>query len=613
MSIPPENQTTAQSEKTGPPPLQFSISLATYFWRFLKPDIAVLIMSFIGMTTMAAFSVLVTMVPLILESNWHAGMRARLFMYIGGILAINLIIMVAQSVVNWMMTNVTENCVRRVKVAIMRKIGLLPCEELTYEAIGKFAQRTTGDVMRLGGLISPGLSQLLFSSAQLVFMLAALFWIDFRFALILPVVVYFVWRGVKRINEKVAFWARKDQLKQEDVLTHFIESIGGSRDLVASGRFDTAVDTYERELVLKQRFQVLAALWNNLGGMVPTACFSILIFGYYLFKITFTRFEEGTHEVGSILSYAGNLMMAQGLLLSLFKLSNDAALATPSLHELRRLLESQEVRDPEQCAPIGSGEIVFKHVDFGYGINGRAPNCSIDRPPVDKMILHDVDFHMQTGSFAAIVGQSGSGKSTIFYMLLRLLEPVGGDILLGGVPLNRIPLATLRNFIGFIPQSPFIFSGTIRENLLMGASEKDISAEKIDYAVRMAKLEELVAKRKKEGGLDAPVGAGGASLSGGERQRIALGRIFLRDPGIIVCDEYTANIDNSTAKLIHSTLKNEFAGKTRVVITHQLCTVRGADCIYVLDGGKVVERGKHEELLAQNGLYREMWEVQRIE
>ncbi len=229
------------------------------------------------------------------------------------------------------------------------------------------------------------------------------------------------------------------------------------------------------------------------------------------------------------------------------------------------------------------------------------------------MILHDVDFQMQSGSFAAIVGQSGSGKSTIFYMLLRLLEPVGGDIMLGGLPLNHIPLATLRNFIGFIPQSPFIFSGSIRENLLMGASEQDISPEKIDYVVRIAKLEELIAKREKEGGLDAPVGAGGASLSGGERQRIALGRIFLRDPGIIVCDEYTANIDSATAKLIHNTLKNEFAGKTRVVITHQLCTVRGADCIYVLEGGKVVERGKHDELLAQNGLYREMWDVQRME
>src|SRR5205823_8628365 len=128
----------------------------------------------------------------------------------------------------------------------------------------------------------------------------------------------------------------------------------------------------------------------------------------------------------------------------------------------------------------------------------------------------------------------------------------------------------------------FIFSGTIRQNLVMG-DDSEISREQIEHAVELAKLGDLIAKRKSAGGLDAPVGAGGASLSAGERQRIALSRVFLRNPGIVVCDEYTANIDIATAKLIHSALKNEFAGKTRIVITHQLYTVRGADCIFVLD------------------------------
>ena len=463
-ATPAKTAESSAAAVAAPPAMKFNLKLIRYFWRFLEPDKFTLFITFFGMTTMAAFSVLVTMVPVILESNWNEASRGKLFFYIGGILIVNLIIMVVQSITNWMMTNVTENVVRRVKVAIMKKIGVLPCEEMTFEAIGRFAQRTTGDVMRLGGLVSPGLAQLLFSSAQLVFMLAALFWIDLRFAFVLPLVTYFVWRMVERINVKVAFWARKDQLKNEDCLTHFIESIGGSRDLVASGRFDSAVTTYERELYLKQRYQVLSALWNNLGGMVPTACFSILIFGYYLFKISFTHFDQGKSEVGSILSYAANLGMAQGLLLSIFKLSNDAALATPSLYELKQLLDSREVTDQETCDPIASGQIVFDKVNFAYGVKRDAK----DTLPLDKMILKGVDFNMKAGEFAAIVGQSGSGKSTIFYMLLRLLEPVGGNITLGGVGLNQIPLATLRNFIGFIPQSPFIFSGSIRENLFDG-------------------------------------------------------------------------------------------------------------------------------------------------
>ena len=146
----------------------------------------------------------------------------------------------------------------------------------------------------------------------------------------------------------------------------------------------------------------------------------------------------------------------------------------------------------------------------------------------------------------------------------------------------------------------------------MGVPEQYDDAE-IDRAIQLAQLDNLVRKRTRTGGVEAPVGPGGSTLSGGERQRIALGRIFLRKPEVIVCDEYTANIDNATARLIQKSLAEVFAGKTRIVITHQLYTVRDADKIIVLDRGRVVGAGTHEELLEdEHGLYREMWEVQRL-
>jgi ABC-type multidrug transport system fused ATPase/permease subunit len=227
-------------------------------------------------------------------------------------------------------------------------------------------------------------------------------------------------------------------------------------------------------------------------------------------------------------------------------------------------------------------------------------------------IIRDASFEIEDGSFTAIVGQTGSGKTTLFYLLLRLLEPQGGTIKIGGVPLSKVRLADLRDFLGFIPQAPFIFDATIRDNLCMGVPE-EYTDEEVEKAIKLAQLEELVEKRTSTGGSEAPVGPGGSTLSGGERQRIALGRIFLRKPEIIVCDEYTANIDNATARLIQKSLAEVFAGKTRIVITHQLYTVRDADRIIVLDRGCVVGAGTHEELLAQeHGLYREMWEVQRL-
>ncbi len=251
---------------------------------------------------------------------------------------------------------------------------------------------------------------------------------------------------------------------------------------------------------------------------------------------------------------------------------------------------------------MADGRVEFERVGFAY---------SPDAPPV----LHDLTFTINAGSFTAIVGQSGSGKTTLFHLLLRLLDPTTGSIRLGGAPLHEVAVLELRRIVGFIPQAPFIFDSTIRDNLTLGATDAQGTAEDalLTEAVRLARLDELVEKRSAFGGLDAPVGPGGATLSGGERQRIALGRLFLRDPQVIVCDEYTANIDNATARLIRDALATRFAGRTRIVVTHQLYTVRGADQILVLDKGKILDRGTHEELLARPGLYREMWDLQRID
>ena len=633
--------TTAESQNNP----RLTKAIVFYFWPFVRPDWKLLGVSFLGLALQAAFSVLITMIPAILVRNWAPQSRHFLLVVVLGLLGINLAVLAVQAGVNWIMTNITENVVRRVRHAIFKKIGVLPSEDMSFHVVGKFAQRTTGDVMRLGGLVSPGLPLAVFSFLQLVFMFVALFWLDPRFAWTLPVSMIVIWVSLGKINERVRFWARKDQLAQEEVLTHFIETIGGVRDLVASGRFDLAAEHFNEELLKKQRFLVLSANWNNLAGLLPTAFFSFLVFGYYLWRVGQTDFSSGAGEVGTILAYGGNLLMAQGLVLTIFKLLTESQLAAPSLYELQRLLNAPEVKDPGKDTVISSGEVHFNDVTFTYGVRsslsrrGKAVSARIEpkngkvkteagngKVPLSestgqsltaviegsKPVLRNVSYKIDPGKFAAIVGQSGSGKTTLFYMLLRLLEPTEGAILLGGSPLSHIPLKTLRNYIGFIPQAPFIFSGTIRENLLMGADPSEISAERMEHAIESACLSELIAKRQKSGGLDAHVGAGGASLSAGERQRIALARLFLRDPGVIVCDEYTANIDNATARLIETSLKTKFAGRTRIVISHQLYTVRGADCIFVLDEGEIVGQGTHESLLSEDGLYRQMWEVQRL-
>ena len=677
------------------PPPKLSADLLRFFWRFVKPDKGKLALASLGLMIHAAVSVGMAAIPTLIDKYWKPETRHFLLLLLGGLLAVSLLVLFLQLGISWLITGISENVLRRVRLAIFDKIGVMPSEEMSFQSVGKFAQRTTGDVMRLGALVTPGIPQLLLSSLQLIYMTIALLVVNPQFGWVFPVALILVWMIVKNVNLRVRYWARKDQLKFEDIMTHFIEAIGGCRDLIASGRFRNSVDAYSKELDLKQRFVISASIWNSLSGLVPMGIFALLSFGYYIYKVDGAAMTGNTREVGEVLSYAALLVMAQGPVMTLFRLSTDAELSAPSLFELKKLLTAPEVKDPPFTKAIASGEIEFKHVTFLYGANGPSggmpppplgrngpshedprlskaregdeerggremgppPGVTLPRgrdmgpppgmtrqmgpppgarmgPPPDRdmgreiapsgpmqgpgdfgppAVLNDVNIHIKPGTFAAIVGQSGSGKTTLFYLLLRLLEPVAGEIVMGGVRLDQIPLIDLRNEIGFIPQSPFIFSGSIRQNLLMGASAGDVPEERILHAVRMAKLEELIEKRRHSGGLDAPVGAGGASLSAGERQRIALGRIFLRDPRVIVCDEYTANIDNATARLIQEALKTQFADKTRIVITHQLYTIRGADQIFVLEKGRIVESGSHPDLLARGGLYRDMWEVQRVE
>jgi ATP-binding cassette subfamily B protein len=229
-----------------------------------------------------------------------------------------------------------------------------------------------------------------------------------------------------------------------------------------------------------------------------------------------------------------------------------------------------------------------------------------------RPIVTDLCFEIPIGKLVAIVGQSGAGKTTIFHLLLRLLEPTAGAIRLNGEPLPHYTLDTLRQQIGFLPQNAFIFNQTLRENILLAAEEKSISEEQLAQVVELAQLREVVELRAAEGGLNAVAGYMGNRLSGGERQRLALARLLLRDPQVIVCDEYTANVDVKTARLIHEAMRTHFVGRTRIVITHELASVRGADHIVVVDHGRVVQQGTHEELRAQPGLYRDLLDVQSI-
>jgi len=575
-------------------------ALLGYFWKYLRQDQGKLILSTVLLTVTAAIPAVMGLLPMLLTANWTPEGLPYLWWGLAGLFFLGLLGTGLHFLITYWTAQISQGFSLRVRLAIFRKIGSLPTASMNSQSIGTLAHRSTGDVMTIQEMLTPRLPEALNDAAQLVFMAVALFILGPLYALVALVASPLILLLVNRVNRRVQHLAREAQRQSEGIMTHFIEGVAGYRDLVAAGRFGDAAKAFEKRLDGLRRNAIRTSVFSFAAGIFPYLGFTILLFIYYFVKTTDQSAVGNMEYIGKVLSFAGLLSMIQGPAMQLVNFLTEAALSAPSFHEVRKLLETPDVEDIATGRELQGRGVSVRDVTFGYD-----PGA----PP----ILDRVSFEIEDGSFTAIVGQTGSGKSTLFYLLLRLLEPGSGTIEVGGVPLRETSLAQLRDFIGFIPQSPFIFDATIRENLCMGVPGENFDDARINRALELAQLEPLVKKRTRSGGVEAPVGPGGSTLSGGERQRIALGRIFLREPEIIVCDEYTANIDNATARLIQTALARVFAGKTRVVITHQLYTVRDADKIIILDRGKVVASGTHDELLAQGGLYRDMWEVQRLE
>jgi ATP-binding cassette subfamily B protein len=244
--------------------------------------------------------------------------------------------------------------------------------------------------------------------------------------------------------------------------------------------------------------------------------------------------------------------------------------------------------------PVASvrGEMELKDVSFAY--NGRNP------------VIQNLSLHIPAGKTIAIVGSTGSGKSTLVKLLLRLYEIQSGTITLDGIDLRDLKLRDLRSCIGLVSQDVFLFHGTVKENIAYG-SPNATEAEVIE-AAKIAEAQDFIMQLPQ--GYDTIVGERGQKLSGGQRQRIAIARAVLKDPPILILDEATSAVDNETEAAIQRSLERITVNRTTIAIAHRLSTVRNADCIYVMEQGKLVEQGRHEQLLEDQGIYASLWKVQ---
>jgi ATP-binding cassette subfamily B protein len=252
------------------------------------------------------------------------------------------------------------------------------------------------------------------------------------------------------------------------------------------------------------------------------------------------------------------------------------------------------IRDPQQARHLDEvrGEIRFQDLSFGYG----------DGPA----LFQDLNLTIPAKQMVALVGGTGSGKTSLIKLLLRFYDPTAGKVLLDGIDLRELSLKDLRHHIGLVSQDVFLFQGTIHENIAYGVADADL--DQVREAARLSEAAEFIEALPEQ--YDTLVGERGQKLSGGQRQRISIARVILKRPPILVFDEATSAVDNETELAIQKSLARIARDRTTVVIAHRLSTIRGADIIHVLDRGSIVESGRHDDLVAQAGLYANLWRIQ---
>lgn len=488
----------------------------------------------------------------------------------------------------------SQNVAFDLRNEIQRKLTQLSFSFHDQSETGELLSRAVQDVERIRFLTGRATVRLLEGTLLLVFTAVALLVMDARLGLmVLATMPFLVYRAL-------SFGARYRPLslrvqKQLAVLTTSVEqNLRGMREVKAYVQEEAEIDRFDRENNRWFDFSARAAKMQAVN--LPLLFFianlgTVVIILYGGFQVV-----QGQITIGEIIAFIAYLGQLVDPIRRLGMIIPAVAIAGSSAERIFDILDTvSEVKDEPGAQPIGEikGDVAFEHVSFSYSA---------------KKVLTDINFEAQAGQTIALLGSTGSGKSTIINLLPRFYDPTEGRILVDGVDIHKVTLRSLRSQIGIVMQDATLFAGTIRENIAFGV--ESASEDEIIEAAKAAQAYEFIVRSPD--GLDTRIGERGVTLSGGQRQRMAIARALLLDPKILILDDATASVDAETEHLIQLAFRNLIQGRTTFVIAHRLSTVRDADKIIVMEKGRISATGTHETLLTTSRLYSEIYNRQLL-
>jgi ATP-binding cassette, subfamily B, bacterial len=614
------------------------LSYARPYWGQIATTLVVILMTTgLGLLTPLIFRALIDNV-LTPEGEFY-GNASRLNLLALGLVLIPVVSGALRIVMRKINASVGEGVIYDLRVALYHHLQRMSLRFFTNTKTGELMSRMNNDVVGAQNAISNTLVGIVTNFIQVVATIGVMLALEWRLTILgVAVFPFFVWLAVY-LGRRLRAIARQQMYHNAHMNAMMNETLNISGSLLVKlfGRTQTEVDRFDQRAeavrdigieraVIGGQFFVLVSLISVVG--------TALVYWYGGQLVL-----SGSFTVGTIVAFGTYLTQLYTPLQALTTAPVDFATSVVSFERVFEILdlplEIDEQADATHLETV-NGQITFENVTFSYAVDptllltdverggmqsvkaalSGADDDASDDAPDDKqkrgysqareLALKDINFQIEAGQLVALVGPSGAGKTTMTYLIPRLYDPDSGRILLDGHDLRDLTLTTLSDHIGMVTQETYLFHDTIRTNLLYAKPEATQAV--IDAACKAANIHHFIAGLPD--GYDTVVGERGYRLSGGEKQRLAIARVILKNPKIIVLDEATSNLDSQSEALIQEALGRVQEGRTSIVIAHRLSTILAADRILVMDRGEIVEQGTHDDLMAAHGLYADLYETQ---
>jgi subfamily B ATP-binding cassette protein MsbA len=488
----------------------------------------------------------------------------------------------------YMMNGVGQRVVRDIRQHLYSHMQSLSLSFYLRHPAGVLMSRVMNDVTLMQTAVTDAATGLIKDAFTVLFLVGVVFYRDWKMAIVALVVFPVAIWPIARFGRRLRRTSTRTQEVMGAVSSHLQETISGAKLVKSFGAEEYEVDRFSvrnqelfRLSMKVAKVQALAAPLSEVFGGIGAA--AVIYYGGY-------NVVNGIATPGNFFSFITALFMLYAPVKGLSRVNNVIQQGVAAGIRVFEVVDTlPEVREKADAVPLSGtpAEIVFERVEFRYAQDGEP-------------VLQGVDFRIPAGTMVAIVGSSGAGKTTLVDLLPRFYDPQGGSVRVDGTDIRDVTISSLRSRIAIVGQHTVLFNDTVRNNIAYGMP--DAPMEKVVEAARRANAHGFI--ERLEHGYDTRVGEQGLSLSGGERQRLAIARALLKDAPVLILDEATSALDTESERIVQDALDTLMKGRTVFVIAHRLSTVRNADVILVIEGGKIVERGRHEELLARDSRYR---------